>query len=98
MLGELGQRRPSRGVHVHVLFVGDVLLVEVVDEDGLGVVRCAEELDEVVLEVPAVIGDHALRSLGADGLDLSDMALALDVALEAVLVSVLFFAHLAVPS
>lgn len=81
-----------------MFFVGDVLLVEMVDEHGFGVVGSSQQLDEVVLEVPAVVGDDSLRAFGADGLDLADVAFGLDVAFEAVFVPVLFFADLTVPA
>ena len=81
-----------------MLLVRDILLVEMIDVDGLGVMGRAQKLDEIPLEVFAVVRDYTLRSFLADCLYPPDVAFALDMALEAILVSILLFTNLAIPS
>lgn len=97
MHGKLRQARPSRGIHVRVGFVRDHLLVEMVDVDLLLAVRGLEQVDEVALELVAEVADRLLRVL-ADQEHLPHVALALDMAFEAILIAAGFFARLAVPA
>ena len=81
-----------------MLFVANVLLVEVIDVNRFGIVGCAQKLDEISLEIFAVVRYYSLRSFRAYSLYLPDMAFALNMALEAILISILLFAYLTVPA
>lgn len=79
-----------------VLLVADVLVVEAVCTDELLAVRGAQQRNEVALEVGAEALDVLARVL-ADDLDLADVGLGLDVALEAICITCLFITSLAIP-
>ncbi|KZL82013.1 hypothetical protein CI238_06107, partial [Colletotrichum incanum] len=96
VLRKLGQTGPFRRVHVHVLLVGDVLLVKVVDLHLLLPVTRAEQLCEVAKELVAVLIEKLFRVLAHDE-HLPHVRLGLRVHLEAVLIAALLLAHLAVP-
>lgn len=80
-----------------MLFIMNVFLVEMIQIDLLLAVRCAQELEEVFLELVAVVVDVFLRVF-ADEEHLSDMRLGLCVHLEAILVAHLALADLGVVS
>ena len=93
----LGQARPFGRIHVHVLFIGDVLLVEVVHVDLLLAVGGAQELQEVALELVGEVVD-VFAGVFADEQHLADVRFGLGVAFEAIFVAGLFFTDLAVPT
>lgn len=78
-------------------FIGDVLLVKLIHVDLLLAVACPEKLHEVSHELAAEVVD-VLLGVFPDDEQLSHVALRLRVHLEAVCVSALLFAGLAVPS
>jgi hypothetical protein len=80
-----------------VLLVGDVLLVEAVDMDRLLAVGGAQQLQEIGLELAAVLGNPEARVL-TDHLHGAHVALAQRMLLEGILVAHLALAHLAVPA
>lgn len=82
---------------MHVLLVGDVLLVEMVHVDFLLAVGGAQELEEVALELVGEVVDVFARVF-ADEEHLADVRFGLRVAFEAILIARLLFAHLAVPA
>lgn len=82
---------------MNMFLIRDVLLVKVIKLDLLLAMRCAQELEEVSLELVAVIVD-VLLGVGTNEEHLADVRLGLGVHLEAVLVSGLLLANLAVPS
>ena len=96
MLDELREGDPSRRVHVQVILVLDEFLVDSVRLDTIRAVPPRKELDEVVLELRAEVGDVPARVLAYDE-HLTKVGLRLGVALEAILVSALLLADLAVP-
>lgn len=76
-----------------MLLIRNIFLVEVVELDLLLAVRCAEELQEVALELVAVIID-VFFGVFADEEHLSNVRFGLRVHLEAVLVAHLALADL----
>jgi hypothetical protein len=82
---------------MHMLLVADVFVVEAVDADILFAVSGTEEGDEIALEVCAKIL-YVLLGILADNLQLSDVRLRLDVALEAVGIAALLLADFTPPS
>ena len=96
VLHELGEGDPAGSVHVQMVLVLDKLLIDRVRLDALRAEAAGEELDEVVLELGREIGDVLPGTL-ADNKHLPEVGLGLRVTLEAILVSALFLADLAVP-
>lgn len=82
---------------MNMFFTGDVLLVEMVHMDLLLAVGSAQQLQEIALELVAVVGD-VLAGVFADEQHLADVGFGLGVHLEAVFVAALLFADLAVPA
>ena len=82
---------------MHMLFVADILLIEVVDVDLLLAVRGAQQLQEVPLEIVREARD-VLAWVFADQQHLPYVRFGLRVAFEAVFVARLLFADLAVPA
>jgi len=80
-----------------MLLVADVLVIEAVDADIFFAVGGAEEGDKIALEVGAE-GLYIFLGVLADHLQLANVGLGLDVALEAVGVSALLLAYFAPPS
>ena len=96
VLHELGEGDPAGSVHVQMVLVLDKLLIDRVRLDALRAEAAREELDEVVLELRAEVGDVPARVLAYDE-HLTKVGLRLGAALEAILVSALLLADLAVP-
>lgn len=96
MLDELRECDPSSRIHVEVVLVLNVLLVHGIRLDPVRAVPPREQLDKVVLELGAEVGD-VLAGVLADDKHLAQVRLRLGVALETVLVTALFLADLAVP-
>ena len=97
VLHELGEGDPAGSVHVQMVLVLDKLLIDRVRLDALRAEAAREELNEVVLELGREIGDVLPGTL-ADNKHLPEVGLGLRVTLEAILVSALFLADLAVPA
>ena len=81
---------------MHVVAIGDVLVVHDCGGDAGEAVGPAHMVEESTLEFFRVTADDAVGVLAKD-LHLALVALAHAVALEAVLVAALLLAHLAVP-
>lgn len=82
---------------MHMFFIMDIFLVEVVQIDLFLAVRRAKELEKVFLELVAVVTDEFLGVL-AHNKHLSDMAFGLCVHFEAILVAHLTLADLGTAS
>lgn len=82
---------------MHMLLICDILLVEMVHVDFLLAVRCAQELEEVSLELVGEVAD-VFAGVFADEEHLADVGFGLGVAFEAIFITRLLFAHLAVPA
>lgn len=80
-----------------MLFVVNVLLIEVVDLHGLGAMASAKQFYEIVLELLGVLVEGLARVFAEDE-HLTQVRLAIYVAFETVLVTALLFAGLAVPA
>ena len=82
---------------MHMLFVRNIFLVEMIDVDFLLAVRGPQQLQEVPLEVVREAID-VFAGVFAHEQHLPDVGLGLRVAFEAVLVAALLRADLAVPA
>ena len=82
---------------MQMILILNELLIHIIRLHPVGTMTPREERDEVVLELRGVVRDVAAGVL-ADGEHLPEVRLGRGVALEAVLVPALFFAHLAVPA
>jgi hypothetical protein len=91
------ERDPARRIHMHVVFILDILVVHFIRLHPIGRMPCTKEQDEFVLKVGRELRNGSAR-FGPDGEDFAQVRLGLDVCLEAVLVPALFFTYLAVPS
>jgi hypothetical protein len=80
-----------------MLLIRNVLLVEVVELNLLLAVGGSQKLEEVALELAAVVADKLLGVLAHDE-HLSDVGLGLCMHLEAIFIAELALADLAVPS
>ena len=66
--------------------------------NGFGIVLGSEKLDKIALEVPAEVVDYFVGACLTDDLHLPRVALASDMAFEAILITALLFAGLTVPA
>jgi hypothetical protein len=66
MFRELRKRSKAGRVHVDMFLVADVLVVEFIDTNPLLVVRRPQQIDEVPLELVAVVVDVLLGVLTDD--------------------------------
>lgn len=82
---------------MYMFLVGDVFLVVVIDVHGFGAMRGSQLLQEIVLELFRIVV-LGVFEIGADDQHLPHVGLGLHMAFEAVLVSTLLLAFLAVPS
>lgn len=82
---------------MNVFFVGNVFLVKLIDLHLFLSVARLQQLQEILLELVAVLVDVLFRIL-ADDEHLAHMAFGLGMHLESIGIAALFFADLAVPS
>lgn len=78
---------------MYVFLISDILLVKMVHLDLLLTMRCAQQEQEISLELIAIVVD-VFFGIFANKKHLSNMALALDMHLEAIFISHLSFAYL----
>ena len=82
---------------MHMLLIANILIIKLVRGNPLLVMCCAQQGDEIALEVVAELVDELARIFPND-LHLADVRLGLDVAFEAVGVAALLLADLAPPA
>jgi len=63
VLYKLGERGPTRGIHMNVLLVRNVLGVDAIGQYLLGAVEPVQLIEEAVLKVSTEFGDHLVRIL-----------------------------------
>ena len=96
MLRKIRQTVPLGRVLMYVMAILDIRVVEMIDIDPLLAVRSAEQLDEIRLELAAVVVDDLVR-VCADDLHLTDVGFRERVLFEGVFVATGLFADLTVP-
>jgi hypothetical protein len=94
---EVAKGNPGGSIHVNVLLVGDQLVVDEVRQHRRVPSAPPHNIKEVPLELPAEVAHHPPRVLGEQNHH-ALMGLAVAMAFEAVGVTALFLAHLAVPA